>query len=281
MDKKVADRGLHPCEGSMPKHRNRPAKDLAALLNSYAEAESIEELWSLHTGEMASFGLPLLLYGFTYEFSDPSFGRPDDLIILSNHSRQYLEPYIANQMYLHAPMLRWVKQDAGAYSWRLVQEMYRNGELSHQEQRVVAFNRSMDVTTGYTLSFRSANKRNKGGIALSPPPGTSQDGVEAIWRRNGREITAINNFFHLKLHTMPRKAGQTLTVRQREVLEWVGDGKTIQDIATLMDLNPSTVEKHLRLAREALDVETTAQAVVKATFFNQIHILEPKEDGSR
>ena len=65
-----------------------------------------------------------------------------------------------------------------------------------------------------------------------------------------------------------------LTNRQREVLEWVGDGKTTQDIATIMDLTPATVEKHLRLARESLDVETTAQAVLKASFQNQIFLLE-------
>ncbi|MFV0358632.1 MAG: LuxR family transcriptional regulator, partial [Tropicimonas sp.] len=39
-------------------------------------------------------------------------------------------------------------------------------------------------------------------------------------------------------------------------------------------LTPATIEKHLRLAREALDVMTTAQAVLKASFLNQIFIVE-------
>ncbi|HBQ37029.1 MAG TPA: LuxR family transcriptional regulator, partial [Rhodobacteraceae bacterium] len=46
------------------------------------------------------------------------------------------------------------------------------------------------------------------------------------------------------------------------------------DIATIMDLTSATVEKHLRLAREALDVETTAQAVLKASYQSQIFILK-------
>ncbi len=71
-------------------------------------------------------------------------------------------------------------------------------------------------------------------------------------------------------------ARKSLTNRQREALEWVGDGKTTQDIATIMGLTPATIEKHLRLAREALDVETTAQAVLKASFQNQIFVLEPR-----
>ena len=46
-----------------------------------------------------------------------------------------------------------------------------------------------------------------------------------------------------------------------EVLDVVGDGRTGQNIASPMGLSAATVEKHLRLARGALDVETTAQAV--------------------
>jgi LuxR family transcriptional regulator len=42
-----------------------------------------------------------------------------------------------------------------------------------------------------------------------------------------------------------------------------------------MEISPAMVEKHLRLAREALSVETTAQAVAKASFLNQIFVLGP------
>ncbi len=67
---------------------------------------------------------------------------------------------------------------------------------------------------------------------------------------------------------------RALTKRQREALEWVGDGKTTQDIAVLLGLTTATVDKHLRLARESLSVETTAQAVLKAALHNQIFMSE-------
>jgi LuxR family transcriptional regulator len=40
-----------------------------------------------------------------------------------------------------------------------------------------------------------------------------------------------------------------------------------------MGLTPTTVEKHLRLARDVLEVDTTAQAVLKAAYQNQIFVL--------
>jgi LuxR family transcriptional regulator len=86
----------------------------------------------------------------------------------------------------------------------------------------------------------------------------------------------LNNVAHLKILSLPftTMSGRRLTKRQREALEWVGDGKTSQDIAVLMGLTQATVEKHLRLARETLGVETTAQAVLKASFQNQMFRLE-------
>ena len=84
----------------------------------------------------------------------------------------------------------------------------------------------------------------------------------------------MNNVAHLKIITLPYNApNRALTKRQREALEWVGDGKTTQDIAVLMGLTVATVEKHLRLARESLAVETTAQAVLKASLHNQMFIM--------
>ena len=78
-----------------------------------------------------------------------------------------------------------------------------------------------------------------------------------------------NGVAHLKIITMPMPQ-RILTSRQREVLEWIGDGKTVADTAQILGLNKATVEKHLRLARESLGVDTTAQAVLKASFHNQM-----------
>jgi LuxR family transcriptional regulator len=80
----------------------------------------------------------------------------------------------------------------------------------------------------------------------------------------------INNVAQLKIMSLPHltPSGERLTNRQREALEWVSNGKTTQDIAILMGLTQATVEKHLRLARKVLGLETTAQAVIRAAFQN-------------
>jgi LuxR family transcriptional regulator len=131
------------------------------------------------------------------------------------------------------------------------------------------------VHAGYTISFKSVSSRAKGAISLCGRADLSQDALDQIWAEQGDDIVLMNNLVHLKILTLPIPLqNQNLTPRQREALEWVGDGKTMQDIAQIMGLTQATIEKHLRLARETLNVETTAQAVAKAAFHNQMFVLE-------
>lgn len=236
-------------------------------------ADSAEDVWALHTETMANYGFDRLLYGFTTFRTPTGFGNPDDFLVMSNHDPNYLQPFLGDGLYFHAPMVRWASTNVGACSWRWLAE--HSDALTESEKKVWEFNRKHDVTAGYSISFPDASIRNKGAIALTARKGLTQDDVDAIWAEKGREIMVMNGVMHLKLIHLPYAgSNRQLTKRQREALEWVRDGKTTQDIAEIMGLTPATIEKHLRLAREALDVDTTAQAVLKASFRNQIFVLE-------
>lgn len=240
-----------------------------------SNCQTIEELWEAHSRKMAEYGFDRLIYGFTRYRSGNSLGDPEDFIILTNHDRAYTDVFLGEQHYAHAPMVNWALNNEGACSWGILGQMQSSETLSPSEKRVLEFNYSMGVTVGYTISFKSVSARSKGAIALTAREGMTQDDIDAVWAKHGRDIHLMNNVAHLKILTLPYTApNRSLTKRQREALEWVGDGKTMQDIALLMGLTSATVEKHLRLAREALAVETTAQAVLKAAFANQMFILE-------
>ena len=248
---------------------------LREYLLTVADSKSIEARWERHVAKMAEFGFDRLLYGFTRYRTATSLGDPSDFIILTNHSSEYTKVFLDEGHYFHAPMVHWALENEGAKSWRLLADMERTKTLSAPERRVLEFNRDMGVTAGYSISFKSISARSKGAIALTARPGMDQSAIDEVWAEHGADITLMNNIVHLKILTLPyTPPNRALTSRQREVLEWVGDGKTTQDIAQIMGLTAATVEKHLRLARDALDVETTAQAVLKAAFSNQMFVLD-------
>lgn len=248
---------------------------LRAYLDFICAAKTLEELWLEHVRQMGDYKFDKLLYGYTRQKTKTSLGDPEDFVILSNHCSEYVEGYVNSGLYFDAPMLHWALENDGPGSWTLVQDQISNGGLSESAQKVLEFNAKHGVTAGYTVSFNSSSDRFKGAISLAACDGLNQDDVEDIWREHGRDITLMNNMAHLKILTLPyQPPNRSLTRRQREALQWVGDGKTTQDIAVLMGLTTATVEKHLRLAREALSVETTAHAVLKAALHNQMYTME-------
>ena len=249
--------------------------ELRSYLQYIARCPSLEELWEAHAQRMGEYGFDRIIYGFTRYRTSTSLGDPEDFVILTNHSAAYTDEFIKGGLYYHAPMVRWALKHDGACSWTVLHDMARERAMSAAEEKVIEFNRRMDVVAGYTVSFKSISARSKGAIALTAKPGMAQAEVDALWAEHGKDIQLMNEIAHLKILTLPYSTpGRNLTRRQREALEWVGDGKTMQDIALLMGLTAATVEKHLRLARESLSVETTAQAVLKAAFANQMFVLD-------
>jgi len=238
-------------------------------LDKLTRALTIEDVWALHCAEMAGFGFDRLIYGCTRFVTEDSLGDFEDAIFLTNHDPAYFDRFIANKLFVHAPMIRWARENVGACSWGALWDV--PDMLSEPERKIVAFNRSMNVTAGYSISFADPGPRSLALIALAARIGLDQAAVDDIWASDGRQIEAMNQVLHLKIMSLPQRTARAgLSDRQREVLEWVGAGKSNLDIATIMGVSVPTVEKHLRLAREKLGVETTAQAILKASFQNQI-----------
>jgi LuxR family transcriptional activator of conjugal transfer of Ti plasmids len=59
-------------------------------------------------------------------------------------------------------------------------------------------------------------------------------------------------------------AGGELTQRERQCLAWTAQGKTVADIAVLVEISPRTVVFHLENARRKLGASSIAQCVAEA-----------------
>lgn len=247
------------------------------LLIRIAEAQSIDEVWSLATGHFATLGFSRVNYGFTRFRHLRTIGDPDDALFLTTCDPDYARRYFQGGFYARTPVFRWAERTSGSCTWRWVKEAYEAGRLSADEAESVRQNVAMGVTAGVSVSFPEASARAKGAIGLIADIGLDHDAVDRIWAEHKDAIVAIAHMMHLRVIQLPHLSRyRALSPRQREALEWVADGKTTQDVALLMGVSPAMVEKHLRLAREALAVETTAQAVAKAAMLNMIFQRPPE-----
>jgi LuxR family transcriptional regulator len=121
------------------------------------------------------------------------------------------------------------------------------------------------------ISLRNTAMHSVGAVILAPGKEVSHDQLQALWAEHGDRMRLLSRILHLRIASLPRETSPvTLTSRQREVLSWRSAGKTVSEIGTILGITPATVEKHMRLAREALGVETTPQAVLKAHVTHQL-----------
>ena len=155
---------------------------ISRYLLDLTNAQSLEELWDMHTRAMAEYGFDRMIYGFTNYRTANSLGDPADFVLLSNHPKPYIERYIGENLYFDAPMTQWAVDHEGCCSWSRLQRMTADGSLTDAQRRVVAFNHSMQVYAGYSISFRAVSARAKGAIGLAAQP----DMTQARSMRSGR-----------------------------------------------------------------------------------------------
>ncbi len=242
------------------------------LLTRIAEGTSVDAVWSLVNEFYRPLGFERANYGFTrYLHARTNIGDPDDAIFLTTGDADYARQYFHNGFYARTPVYRWAVSNTGACTWRWVRDAFEAGRLTPEEADAVRYNAARGIHAGVSISFPETTTRSKGALGLVANVDISMDQVEVIWEAHGPEILAVAHMMHLKIIMLPQPtARRSLTERQRQALEWVADGKTTQDVAMLMEVSAAMVEKHLRLAREALSVETTTQAVAKASLLNLI-----------
>jgi LuxR family transcriptional regulator, quorum-sensing system regulator SdiA len=244
-------------------------------LRPYLSMTSVEELWAHHGEVMAGYGFDRLFYAFNAFRGAGLYDNPEDALLLTNMPADYIDAYVDGGMFRDGVMMRWAIRNTGAASWERVYAEMADQPLTDGERALRALNERHGILAGYTISFPMAIKNANAGIGMAVRRDMSQADADAVWAEHGAEIEILNHVAHLCILQLPATGQRRLlTPRQAEVLELVADGKTMQDIALILGRNVATVEKHLRGARDALGVETTAQAVRKASILNQIFRLD-------
>jgi len=248
------------------------ATELLSALKGLTQAKTLEEAWPMVLKQLAQYGFDRVFYAATQFRTKNDFGDLSDAVILTNYPPDYIKTFLGDEYYKSAPTIEWVSHNPGsAISWSHSRKALMDGALTPAQTKVMELNAKYNIKAGFTVSFPRLSQRSNGGIGVCSSH-MSQDQIDALWQDKGLEIEVLCNLAHLKLNDLPYIGNRVLTTRQRDALEMVADGKTIQDIAQLWERNVATVEKHLRLAREALDVDTTAQAILKASLLNQVFI---------
>ncbi len=248
-------------------------------LNRILRSETVEDLWAVLLDTLTGFGFDRLFYVSAQLGSPDSWGSKTDWLLLTNHHREIVDRFIGEDLYKETAKVHWPPDGTpGAYSWRVTRHRDSDAKLTEPEKRHLELTRRHGIVSGYTIWFPTRSTRSKSVLGMCARDGLSQDDVDKMWCETGDEILALANVAHLKLLSLPPPIQtKRLTPRQVEILEWTADGKTIRDISEILGIRSTTVEKHLRQTRQALNVGTTAEAVRKAAAMNHLFVITAQD----
>jgi DNA-binding NarL/FixJ family response regulator len=81
--------------------------------------------------------------------------------------------------------------------------------------------------------------------------------------------------------SQPDQLSVKLTPRQREVLQLVAEGRTMKEVASILNISARTVESHKYEMMEALGVQTNAELVQYAIKIGLVSVLPPPGDSAQ
>lgn len=242
--------------------------DDASALALIVKAESIARAWSVFCTAMEQFGYDMQLYGSSRLSPKSGWGTMQETLVLMNGPENYAETFLGERLYQGSLTFEWALSNDGFVSWAEALRQFRV-HPSPKTAELYNLNSEFGFQSGYIGSLNAVIPGSKGVIGLSSSKGLSEAAMDALWVEVGPRVETLCATMHLRIACLPQTGiFRPLTSRQIEVLYWYAEGKMLQDIATIMDISMGTVEKHLRCARDALEAETTAHAVRKATTLN-------------
>lgn len=249
---------------------------IVECLDAILRAVDIETVWALLHQFLESYGFTGVIYGYSHSFRGTTLGSPEEFLLLSTLDRRFMNILVDNRYYGESVTFNWALRNTGIASWSMTSEDAQMDGFVSSDDALTFFAR-FGMEAGCTIGFPTASTRGRAVMALIAEPGLTQEDVDDCLAKFSDALFVVATVAHRAMIALPYLgAKRALTARQREVLEWVAEGKTVADIARIMGLAQPTIEKHLKLARETLGVETTAHAVIKAAFLNQMFVMPTK-----
>lgn len=246
------------------------------------QANSADDLWQVFAAVMLDMGYPHICYTARRFVDMPRMWLAEDLEWRSTYPDSFLTDLRHDDLLTASPWSAWSRENAGARPANWIETAEGAVYLTPQARHMIATCQRHGVWHGHVVSLLGVSIRVTGTVVMNTGRRTDQDYADRLWDKVGSDVISLSQVMHLRINALPRIQGAgVLTPRQREVVEWAAYGKTVAEIARILGVTSTTIEKHLRLAREQLGVGTTAQAILKAHVKNQIFIEDPGLDVLR
>lgn len=238
-------------------HRERLAEtwDLVGRIESATDAGETK----MHLLQTASaYGFSSLFAGWVPSLNRPLAPTEVAANILHDHAPgEWSRRYVDRNYIRHDPIVARLQQHSAPFTW---QDAYGSCPSREDAELIDGEASSFGLRTGYVVPVPLL-----GGLSLAFSFGGAAMETEP---ESLSTLAFVTNVAAGHLVNLARCSshceGRELTPREIDCLSWAAEGKTAWEIASILNISPCTVVKHLAAAREKLDAVNKSQAVAKA-----------------
>lgn len=223
-----------------------------------------EDIYAIFRLAIAEMGFDRSVYSFLTRH--PSIGYEAGHGIAFNYPEDWLNHYLHNKYQKIDPVPRHAFETSRPFAW---DELMTSGNLSAPAQKVMNEAKEAKLFNGVGIPLRGVNGELAGlGIA------SSSGGIEidALLLSKLQAIAyQFHNAYTESIKKLEMDANLTLSAKEKEVLHWFAEGKSLSETGEIMCLSEDTIRYYLTKLYRKLDANQRTFAVLKAIRYGLIN----------
>ncbi|MGB4058035.1 MAG: LuxR family transcriptional regulator [Alphaproteobacteria bacterium] len=228
-------------------------------------AKTPDELFEYLRKAVSNYGFDRVIFSVTFDGELPK--DKNQLGIFHNYVESWDKYYKEKKYHLIDPVLRYAAMQTAPFKWS---QLEKNFSLSPNQLKIFREGEEAGLWHGVGVPMRGS-RGQLSGIALA-----SSQKVDAC-EQNLDLIAAFCNQFYLayKRFYIPSEKDEkgsfiSLTPKETEVLHWLFNTKTDEEIATILGISKNTVDTHIRKIYEKMGVHNRIAAAIKGLMLGLI-----------
>ncbi len=230
------------------------------------EAKSQEEVFTLFCEVLGQLGYDSVVYSLLTDHVE--LNRKAGHGVMCNYPTDWMD-YYTKQNYLSIdPVIDNAFKTSSPYTW---QQLIDQKACSDKQQRILEESREAKLLDGAAVAIYGP-KFEIAGVGLASTTGGINPDKNLL-----SVIKALATQFHMAYSELDSNRSPKaepylvrLTPKEKEILSWSAEGKSIPVIASILSITDNSVKFHLKNIYSKLNVVDRTQAVVKAIYMGLI-----------
>jgi DNA-binding CsgD family transcriptional regulator len=230
------------------------------------DAKSQEEVFSHFCEALQQLGYDSVVYSLLTDHI--SLNRKAGHGVMCNYPSDWMEYYNKQEYLPHDPVIHHAFTTSAPYTWK---QLLDQRSLSAKQERMLHESQEARLLDGAAVAIYGP-KFEIAGVGLASTSGGVNPDKNML-----SIIRALANQFHITYSELDSNKSSdkpkyvVLTPREREILMWSAEGKSVSAIACILSVSDNSVKFHLKNIYHKLDVSDRIQAVVKAIYMGLIN----------